>query len=1113
MFRCHPLPSYLLLATVILIATRGHGANLCHQDQSAALLRLKAGFHFDTMFPNCSLFPSQLRNLSSWKVDTNCCTWEGVTCDGTSGYVTALDLSDLCISGNLSTSDIIKLTSLRSVSLADNNFDESPWPSPGFEQLADLEYLDLSYSGLSGDVPVEKGQLSNLVTLDLSGLDLKYLSLQTLIDNLDGLQVLHLYDANISVSPADLAHASYKNTTSSLKELYMGRWRISGSRFDTVLANLLFNNKLPNLISLGLFDLDLKYLSLENLIDNLFSLQKLYIDTVNISGSPTDLAHVSYTNTTSGLKELYMWWCTSTITGSHLGTILTTLFRSKLANLVMLELSGFDLKNLSLHALIDSLGNVQRIDLDQVNISVSPKDWAHPASTNTMSGLKELTMRGCTITDGRLDTALTKLPLLSNLVLLDLSGPGLGPQNNLSLDSLIDNLGSLQKLYLYFVNISVSPANLAQTSPTPTNMKSNLKELSMTRCTVTGPAPVPERFVEFSSLTTLSLRSCRFSRATFPSWIFRIKSLMSLDVSGNENLCGELPEFIEGSALQELMVSGTKFSGKIPESISNLRNLTTLDLSYCQFHGLIPSFVQWPMIWSVDLSGNSLTGSLPLDGYLSLHNLTYLYLGNNSMSGVIPASLFSHPSLVYLDLSQNNFTGNFLLYPTISPSLKTIDVSFNKLQGPLPKLLSKFVELYWLDLSSNSINGTVDLSFIKNYKELCGSIPPCLLKHTKGLEILNLRGNKFHGSLPQDISEDCALEIIDLNGNKLVGKLPESLISCRMLQVLDLGNNLIVDTYPEWLGALPSLKVLVLKSNGFHGPIDYSRMNKQTHPFFPELQVLDLSSNSFNGSIPTQFLKQFKAMMVVSSADPSMYVGVIEPASSSSYFGSLNPKKSYFGSTLKTPSSQYRESVTVTLKGHETLVQVLSVFMTLDLSNNNFEGGIPEEIGDLKFLKGLNLSRNSFTGVIPPRIANMLQLESLDLSYNQFSGEIPPAMAAMSFLEVLNLSYNHLSGQILQFGQFLTFLNTSFLGNDWLCGKPLSRLCDEPNHAPSAAAMPGSSKKLNWEFLSVEVGIISGLAVVVVTMLLWGNGRRWVYWHVDKFWLLVLHPWICRRLR
>jgi len=76
-----------------------------------------------------------------------------------------------------------------------------------------------------------------------------------------------------------------------------------------------------------------------------------------------------------------------------------------------------------------------------------------------------------------------------------------------------------------------------------------------------------------------------------------------------------------------------------------------------------------------------------------------------------------------------------------------------------------------------------------------------------------------------------------------------------------------------------------------------------------------------------------------------------------------------------------------------------------------------------------------------------------------------------------------------------------------LCGKPLPRQCNT-NHTPPAAATAGSSKELGWEVLSVEAGVISGLAIVVATTLLVGNGRRWLYWHVDKSLLYVLQPWI-----
>ena len=217
-----------------------------------ALPSLKASLRFDNN--SASYYCGWVRSpLSSWKADTNCCTWERVTCDGTSGYVTALDLSHLCISGNLSSPDIFNLTSLRFLSLAYNNFDASPWPSPGFEQLTDLKYLDLSFSGLSGDLPIENGQLSNLVTLNLSSLHLKDLSFETLIDSLGSLQTLYLDDAYMSVSPTDFAHASSGNKTSSRKELSISGRKITRGQFDTSVTDL-FRSKLANLCPVRLAD-------------------------------------------------------------------------------------------------------------------------------------------------------------------------------------------------------------------------------------------------------------------------------------------------------------------------------------------------------------------------------------------------------------------------------------------------------------------------------------------------------------------------------------------------------------------------------------------------------------------------------------------------------------------------------------------------------------------------------------------------------------------------------------------------------------------------------------------------------------------------------------------
>ncbi|KAK3139812.1 hypothetical protein QOZ80_5AG0390710 [Eleusine coracana subsp. coracana] len=213
-------PNYLLiLGTFILATSVLDGTHLCRHDQSASLLRLKSSFRF--------LLATS--NLSSWKVNTDCCTWEGITCDSMMGTVTALDLSELGILGNLR-SEIFNLTSLSYLNLAGNYFDGTPWSTHGFEQLPHLKYLSFSRTGLSGYIPVENGQLSNLVTLDLSmWSDPKNLSLDTLIDNLGSLQKLYLDSIDILISPINLAHASLTNKTSGIQELSMQYSTITGT--------------------------------------------------------------------------------------------------------------------------------------------------------------------------------------------------------------------------------------------------------------------------------------------------------------------------------------------------------------------------------------------------------------------------------------------------------------------------------------------------------------------------------------------------------------------------------------------------------------------------------------------------------------------------------------------------------------------------------------------------------------------------------------------------------------------------------------------------------------------------------------------------------------------
>ncbi|GLT39734.1 hypothetical protein SLA2020_139100 [Shorea laevis] len=93
---------------------------------------------------------------------------------------------------------------------------------------------------------------------------------------------------------------------------------------------------------------------------------------------------------------------------------------------------------------------------------------------------------------------------------------------------------------------------------------------------------------------------------------------------------------------------------------------------------------------------------------------------------------------------------------------------------------------------------------------------------------------------------------------------------------------------------------------------------------------------------------------------------------------------------VKTPPNSYQYSLVVTWKrSNRELQGILTVFSSIHLSNNKFEGEIPDVIGKLSSLKGLNLSHNNLTSQIPLSLGNLTNLEWLDLSSNELAGKIP----------------------------------------------------------------------------------------------------------------------------
>ncbi|XP_020674082.2 receptor-like protein Cf-9, partial [Dendrobium catenatum] len=394
--------------------------------------------------------------------------------------------------------------------------------------------------------------------------------------------------------------------------------------------------------------------------------------------------------------------------------------------------------------------------------------------------------------NGKVPTSISRLTKLTFLTLSSSS------RHSLAINPMIlQNMSSLKELILENLNVS---SYRDEWCGVLVNSTPVLEILSMHKCSLFGaicsslpmlPLPflsiinfghnnldsnIPDSFANFSSLSYLNLQQNNF-KGFFPNQIFQLRNLKFLDISYNPMLSGNLPDFPKYNILNSLVTSNTNLSGNLPDAIGNLKFLTFLDLSSCQFYGTMPSSI-----------GN-------------LSELEYLDLSYNKFNGVggfeLPSYTISQSHLFWLSLANTNLIGE------ITP------------------FICNLTGLMMLNLSKNKLTGT---------------IPPCLLEGGINLRVLNLKGNQLHGAIHHGISQECKLEIINLRDNQLKGLLLRSLSNCQSLRYLDLGNNNLKDTFPYWLGNMLSLRILDLRSNKFYGLIEPSIGSYETSYAFSTIQ-------------------------------------------------------------------------------------------------------------------------------------------------------------------------------------------------------------------------------------------------------------------------------------
>ncbi|CAL4996883.1 unnamed protein product [Urochloa decumbens] len=626
-----------------------------------------------------------------------------------------------------------------------------------------------------------------------------------------------------------------------------------------------------------------------------------------------------------------------------------------LTNLEELDLSGNYFNHPIATCWFWNVTNLKHLDLGSTSLyGQLPKALGHMTSLQYLSlsgiGQVEPGKKDINNTVSMTNTSLKSLCSLRNLHLENCFAQG-------NITELIQNLpqclsNQLQELYL-------SLNQLTGALPNSMGHLTSLVILDVGRNNITGP--LPTSIGHFSSLRTLDL-SDNHLIGHVPFEIGLLANLTKLDLTSNYLEGVVTGEHFAGTwSLQYLYLSYNSLKLELSSEWQPSFRLIEAGFADCQMGPLFPAWLQWqvnisyldisstgiidtipqwfsnvfsnavfvvpsllpPMLSNLDISNNSLVGSLPYDfgvrSDFGAPMLMGLFLSSNRITGHIPKSICK------FELAYINFANN-LLEGEIPPCLGTLniislDLSNNSLSGELPSALQNCTNMKHLDLARNNFSGRLPvwignlqaLQFIRiSHNMFSGSIPISITS-LQCLLCLGIAHNRLSGSLPRDMLNltamglkfwagsshllppvcdyiedglhrdtgftavtkgqgvnyvslykiiDMKMMSIDLSSNYLIGEIPRGIAALDALVILNLSRNHFSGTVPNQVGAMHSLESLDLSRNKLCGDIPAS-LSKLTF-----LTELDLSYNNLTGRIPSG-----SQLQTIYDAHPLMYDG------------------------------------------------------------------------------------------------------------------------------------------------------------------------------------------------------------------------------------------------
>ncbi|KAK1438210.1 hypothetical protein QVD17_04016 [Tagetes erecta] len=607
--------------------------------------------------------------------------------------------------------------------------------------------------------------------------------------------------------------------------------------------------------------------------------------------------------------------------------------------------------------------------------------------------------------------------------------------------------------------------------------------------------------------------------------------VVNLDLS-KKRLAGTISDLVFNLAqLKTLNLSHNFLKGSVPVSVFRLVNLEMLDLSSNEFNGVLPVSINLPAIQVFDVSDNNITGFLPSGLCVNSTRVRELKFAVNYFTGIIPLQFADCTVLEHLCLASNNLTGDIPEFLFRLPRLRVValqDNRFTSITGISD--LNSTSGMFRLDVSSNRLSGSIpdvfhnfwNLSYFAAQSNDFSGVIPRSLSNSPTISSLNLRNNSLGGLIDFNCSVMVNLTSLDLGTNNFSGTIPANLASCRKLKALNLARNKLVGQIPESfknfeslsylslsncsfsnlssslkvLQHCPNLTVLVLTMN-FNSeqlPSDDDLQFKSLKALviancrltgnipmwlsgLTKLQLLDLSWNHLTGTIPA-YLGDFNSLFYLDLSNNSLSGEIPKNLT-------LLPSLISREISLEEPSpdfpffkKQNKSDRGLALRYN----QIMSFPPSIDLSYNNLTGPIWPEFGNLKKLHVLDLKHNNLSGTIPGSLSGMRSMETLDVSYNHLTGAIPTSLVKLTFLSKFCVAFNNLSGRVPSGGQFTTFTNSSYEGNQGLCGGEHAISACESSTIPELTRR--KAKKKIGKVVGMAIGICFGTLFLLGLMFL-----------------------------